>query len=160
MPTPMAGSAAASPSPDEAFTALTDGTRMAILRTLAEAAEPISFGELRSRVGVDDSRRSNYHLGKLMGHFVRQLEEGYRLRSAGHRVVQAVVSGAIAEAPVVSFTEVDVPCIYCGRSTVVEYRAGHVRQHCTGCAGTFGERIVDTDRAPGADDQRLPDEGG
>ncbi|MFW6447925.1 MAG: winged helix-turn-helix domain-containing protein [Halobacteriota archaeon] len=142
--------------PAEAFTALADGTRMAILQTLAETTEPIGFSELRSRVGVEDSGRFNYHLDRLTGHFVRRVEGGYRLSSAGHRVIQAVLSGAITEDPSVPPTEVDIPCIYCGRPTVLEYRAGRVRQHCTGCAGTFGERIVDTDRASGDDDRGLP----
>ncbi|PSQ18230.1 hypothetical protein BRD00_05685 [Halobacteriales archaeon QS_8_69_26] len=126
-------------SPDEAFAVLGNEIRMGILRALADADGPLPFSELRERVGTRDSGQFNYHLGKLTGHFVRQTEEGYDLRRAGDRVIQAVLSGAITDAPVLDPVEVEDPCIHCGAPTVVGFREGYVRHYCTECTGTYGE---------------------
>ncbi len=56
---------------------------------LAEAEAPLSFSELRQRVGIDDTGRLNYHLRELCGRFVRDGESGYELGTAGERVVLA-----------------------------------------------------------------------
>lgn len=57
---------------DAAFAAVSDPTRIAILRALAtharETGESVCrFSELRKRAGVDDSGRFRYHLNKLDG---------------------------------------------------------------------------------------------
>jgi DNA-binding transcriptional ArsR family regulator len=54
-------------TPDEAFAALGDPTRIAILRALFEDPhEPTAFSDLRRAVGVRDSGQFNYHLGELV----------------------------------------------------------------------------------------------
>ena len=40
--------------PEEAFAALSDGTRVEILRVLWDADDPLPFSELREAVGVWD----------------------------------------------------------------------------------------------------------
>jgi hypothetical protein len=75
--------------PTDALAVLGDETRIAILRALAEAEQPLSFSELRRRAGVDDAGRFNYHLSKLREYFVREEDGGYTLRHAGSRVVAA-----------------------------------------------------------------------
>lgn len=81
--------------PVEAFDALADETRLAILRALADRRQEaperptLSFSELRERVGVRDSGLFNYHLSKLVGRFVRERPEGYELGHAGRRVIRA-----------------------------------------------------------------------
>lgn len=132
-------------SPDDAFALLGNETRIGILQTLAEADDPLSFSDLHDRVGMRDSGQFNYHLDKLRGHFVHQTSEGYDLRRAGNRVIQAVLSGAITEAPVLEPTEIDGQCAYCGASTVVSFREGHLSHYCTECSGTYGESPVDPD---------------
>jgi hypothetical protein len=86
-------------SPDDAFATLGNETRLGILQTLGRAGEDLSFSVLRDRVGVEDSGQFNYHLEQLVGHFVRKTEDGYQLRRAGRRVVEAVLSGAVTDAP-------------------------------------------------------------
>jgi DNA-binding HxlR family transcriptional regulator len=54
----------------EAFEVLGNEIRTAMVLELADAG-PLSFSELRERVGVTDSGRFNYHLEKLVGRFVR-----------------------------------------------------------------------------------------
>lgn len=126
-------------APDDAFSVLGNETRMDILQTLAEADGSLSFSELRERVGVRDSGQFNYHLDKLVGHFLEDTEDGYGLRRAGSRVIEAVVSGAVTETPIIEPTQVDWPCSQCGAPTEVSYQQEWVAVSCTECAGLYGE---------------------
>jgi hypothetical protein len=130
-------------SPDEAFSVLGNETRIRILQALGEADGPLSFTDLRERVGIRQGAQFNYHLVKLVGHFVRKGEEGYTLRQAGRRVVEAVLSGAITEDPTVELTEVDAwPCPYCDAPTEVAFREERIERYCTACPGLYGESIT------------------
>lgn len=131
-------------SPDEAFALLGNETRLAILRTLAAAGEPLSFTELRNRVGIRQGGQFNYHLDKVVGHFVDKREDGYVLRQTGKRVVEAVLSGTLTEHPVVGPTVVEGwSCPYCGAPCEVRYREEHVERRCTSCTGLYGQRDDD-----------------
>lgn len=123
--------------PDEAFAVLGNETRMEILQTLAESNDSLPFSELRDRVGVSDSGQFNYHLDKLAGHFVIQTDDGYLLGSAGTRVIEAVMSGAMTDAPVMEPTRLDAPCPYCGAPIEVDYRDEYLLTRCTNCPGSF-----------------------
>ena len=138
-------------SPDDAFAALGNETRMDILRTLAEADAPLSFSELRERVGVSDSGRFNYHLDTVEGHFVRKTDGEYELRQAGRRVIGAVLSGAITDDPVVEPTEIDDPCPVCGAPTLVAFFEGRVEHYCTECAGYYGRDLPSSESATAGD---------
>ncbi|MFW5911149.1 MAG: winged helix-turn-helix domain-containing protein [Halolamina sp.] len=76
-------------NPTDALAVLGNETRVAILRTLADAEEPLPFSELRRRAEIHDAGRFNYHLSKLREYFVREIDGGYALREAGSRVVTA-----------------------------------------------------------------------
>ncbi len=71
------------------FDLLSDETRLAIVRALAESRcdDPgrpaLTFSELRERVGARDAGRFNYHLGKLRGVLVEKTDAGYRLTPRG-----------------------------------------------------------------------------
>ena len=125
-------------SPDDAFQVLGNETRMEILQTLGEAAGPLSFSEVRDRVGMRDSGQFNYHLDKVEGHFVEQRNGGYALRQAGRRVIQTVLSGAITEDPVVQPEMVDEPCPICGAPTVVAFHRERLNHYCSECSGYYG----------------------
>jgi hypothetical protein len=91
----------------EALSVLGNETRIRILQALADAAEPLSFTELRESVGIRDTGKFNYHLTKLCEYFVRETDDGYELGHAGSRVVAAsqaaanpVPSDAVEECPV------------------------------------------------------------
>jgi hypothetical protein len=73
----------------EALETLSNEHRLAILQTLAEADRPLSFSELRTAVGIDDSGQFNYHLTKLCERFVSDEDGGYSLGHRGERVVLA-----------------------------------------------------------------------
>ena len=62
-------------SPDEAFWLLGDQMRVAILRAVwVSSEEPNTFSEIRERIGSPDSGKFNYHLNKLVGHFLSKAE--------------------------------------------------------------------------------------
>ncbi|WP_458205084.1 DUF7347 domain-containing protein [Haladaptatus sp. NG-SE-30] len=90
--------------------------RIAILRELATADEPIAFSELRQRVGIRDTSRFNYHLSELRERFVRETDGKYELGHAGERVVFATAdldaNGAVALAE--AGTEQSDECAVCG----------------------------------------------
>lgn len=125
-------------SPDDAFAALGNEVRIEILKTLADADEPMSFSELRDAVGVRDAGRFSYHLNKLKDHFVSKKSEKYLLRQAGRHVIEAVYSGAVTRAPVIDRTKIDMACPYCEASTEVRFLEERVEAYCTACEGTYG----------------------
>jgi DNA-binding transcriptional ArsR family regulator len=124
-------------SPDDAFATLGNETRLGILQALGRAEGDLSFSELRDRVGVEDSGQFNYHLEQLVGHFVRKTEGGYQLRRAGRRVVEAVLSGAVTDAPDLDRTPVEETCELCGAPIEVARDGGSIAMYCTECAGRY-----------------------
>lgn len=129
---------AAGMSPDEAFAILANETRLGILRTLGDADGPLSFSELFERVDYDTTANFSYHLDRLDGHFVRHADDGYDLRQAGRRIVEAVLSGAVTADPVVERTEIGMACFLCGGTMELQYRQEHVGLYCADCGGTRG----------------------
>jgi hypothetical protein len=99
----------------DALATVANEHRLAILRELAGADEPLAFSALRRRVGLSDTGLFNYHLKELCGRFVRQTEGGYELGHAGERVVLAAgdldPEGAAALA---DRSEGDGECPVCG----------------------------------------------
>lgn len=125
-------------APDAAFSALGNETRIQILKTLGEADGPLSFTELRTRVGIRHGGQFTYHLDKLVGHFVVKTDEQYELLQAGRRVVEAVLSGAVTSDPVLEPTTIDEPCPRCGAGTAVAFYQERVEHYCTECSGHYG----------------------
>lgn len=82
--------------PEQAFAVLGNETRLTILLTLESADGALGYSELKRQVGVYDSGRFNYHLDKLLGHFIDGADDGYRLRDVGRRAAQAVVAETFA----------------------------------------------------------------
>lgn len=128
----------------EAFKALGNETRLAILLALWEAYDPhaeanvMPFSELRSRVGVADPGRFNYHLTELTDEFVSSTDDGYVLRRSGYSVVQTVIAGTMIEEATLAPTEIDIACPYCGSATAIGYEDENLYQVCTECVGRLG----------------------
>jgi len=141
-------------SPEEAFAILGDETRLNIIRVLWRAgalhayddidnsASTMSFSDLRRRVDVDDNGRFNYHLSKLVPHFVRKTDTGYRLSSGGKRIARTVVTIA-GEHDTEVAGEVRTDCPVCGADVVVTYEDQWLRFACTECPGLFGDAAPD-----------------
>jgi DNA-binding transcriptional ArsR family regulator len=102
--------------PTDPLAVLGHELRIAILRELAAADEPLPFSTLRERVGERDPGRFNYHLTELCRHFVRETGEGYELGPAGSRVIDvADRAGDAAGRPVdATLAAVEDDCPVCG----------------------------------------------
>ena len=132
-------------SPDEAFAAIGHDIRIRILEALTDADRadrPLSFSELRERVGTVDSGKFNYHLDKLAGHFLERSDDGYGFRPSGKRVAEAILSGAVTEAPTLELTRIDRACQHCGARVAVTYRRERLAVFCPACPGNFGSSNV------------------
>ena len=147
-----AAAGAAGPHAVDAFRLLSDETRMAILLALWEASDPegtddaLQFSELYDRVGYDDTGNFNYHLGKLTGHFVAETDEGYELRNAGQKIVNAVIAGRGLGERTLAPTEIDHACHRCGGPVVLGYEDEYLYLRCTECEGNIGPDS--TEQAP------------
>ena len=111
-----AAAGTASPHAVEAFKLLGDETRLAILLALWEAYDPhakdnsVSFSTLYDRVSIRDSGTFTYHLDKLVGHFVEETDDGYRLRNSGLTIVRAIIAGTGLEDSRLAPTEIPRSC--------------------------------------------------
>jgi len=121
-------------SPEEAFALLGDETRITTIRVLGDAGGgPLTFSELRERVGVSDSGRFNYHLGKLVGTFLKRTDEGYELTYAGHRIVGAILSGEYTRHASGETFAIDSECYRCRDLLSATYENEHVTIRCETC---------------------------
>jgi hypothetical protein len=129
--------------PDDAFALLGHETRIRIIEVLGEVGEPMAFSDIYDEVDLHDTAQFNYHLDRLVGHFVTKTDDGYELQRAGERVVEAILSGAITDDPVLDRTEIDASCPYCGATIEVEYDQEWVSSYCTECEGTYSGADVE-----------------
>jgi hypothetical protein len=122
--------------PAGAFGVVASDTRLDILRALWDAGDPQPFSAVREAVGVADSGRFNYHLGKLVGRFVRETAGGYELTYAGEWVVGSVRSGVYTES--VDRGPLDAgDCPRCAGQLRATYRDGIVEGVCKDCTETI-----------------------
>ncbi len=126
---------AASDGPADAFAALSDSNRVAILEALWEAdGHEASFSDLRSAVGMRDSGQFNYHLGKLTDQFVRQTDDGtYALSVAGIHVVGSIIGGTYTGETTVEARPADESCPWCGMAAVFAYEDEQFSIECPEC---------------------------
>lgn len=131
---------------EDAFSLLSDETRLAILRELADAAdeeftprsEPVSYAELMDRVGLRDSGNFNYHLNALRDRFVAKVEGGYRIRRAGLEIVRALRAGNLTGQRSLEPSPVDEHCPYCDAPIEVSVDDGWLLVVCSDCQGLYG----------------------
>lgn len=143
------------PGVEDAFSLLADETRLSILRALYAREKPLSFSELRERVGMRDSGQFNYHLGKLKGQFIEQSDDGYKLTMSGFRVLGAVFAGSYDE-QTIEPVPIDDPCPLCDGDLSAVYDRDHFEIVCEDC-----ETLIISYPAPpgilrGRDREELP----
>ncbi|WP_049901753.1 ArsR/SmtB family transcription factor [Halococcus agarilyticus] len=144
--------------PAEAFAALADPVRVAVLEALWTADDhTATFSELRTAVGVADSGRFNYHLSKLRDRFVTKEEGGYRLRLAGSRVVGALLSGAYTQTGSVESMAMEQACPFCGDTMTLHYENERVSISCVDCDTTSVNIGIPPGVFAGYDRESLPD---
>jgi hypothetical protein len=113
----------------DVFEPLTNETRLAILRALAEAASEtpadpwVEYTDLRDAAGVRDNGNFNYHLDRL-GEFVEKRPAGYRLSHVGMVAVTTMAAGGFDADW--TWGPVDAPgeCQFCERPVELRYEDG------------------------------------
>lgn len=127
-------------APADAFALIGNETRLGILEALWDADdESVRFSRLNEAVGMADSAQFNYHLGKLTGQYVRKTETGYELRTAGAKVVRAILAGSFNEHPHRKPFELDDGCTRCDEALVARYEDGMLALDCPNCGRAHGE---------------------
>ena len=130
-------------SPEEAFAALGNEHRLAIIHALWEAYNPLDsdasvpFSVLYDQVGIGDTGNFNYHLNQLLGHFVRQTDEGYALTPRGFEVAQSLIPYTVPDAAWIDSVEIDVPCIHCESPITFSHDGEYSIATCQSCTGQW-----------------------
>lgn len=133
-------------SPAATFELVAHETRVGTLEALRTAdGGPLSFGEIREAVGVDDPGQCHYHVDRLVDRFVRKTDEGYELSPAGWRLVGAVVSGGLTASLSSGTVPAEGSCSKCDGALVARLREGGVTVECEAC----GYVQCDPDVSPG-----------
>lgn len=144
--------------PEKVFAALSDATRIAVLRALWEAEDhTATFSELRAAVEMNDSGRFNYHLSKLRGRFITRTDDGYKLRLAGTRVVGALLSGAYTQIGSTKSVAMDQSCPYCGGPLTFQYGDEQAIIDCNDCEIVTIQFRIPPGVFAGYDHEMLPD---
>jgi len=125
----------------DALGSLGNRHRLSILLELAEAGQvqrnhlhTMSFTELYEAVDIESSSQFTYHLDQLVGPFISETAEGYRLTYSGRKVVRALLSGVYESTSSFESEDVAGSCVACNESAlhaVVEDELFTVR--CRSC---------------------------
>lgn len=119
----------------DAFDALSDPTRVAILRELVSQFyehddRAVGFADLRRAVGVDDPGRFNYHLDTLRDRFVTKQEAGYTPTVAGLKAMQSAEMGVYTGSTRPRSGTVGYDCAECGDPLTATYENGWLSVAC------------------------------
>lgn len=126
-------------SPERTFNILSSEIRLSILRALWESPDDsVSFSEIK-RYPYVETDNLDYHLRKLVGHFVRRGDGGYSLRYAGEQVMRVMLTGVLTEAPTMERREIDSRCPFCGAPVELQYEDEQLTARCTSCPGVTDE---------------------
>jgi hypothetical protein len=123
----------------EAFSLLAHEIRLEIVLALLENwaavyTEPQSYSALMDAVEMEDSGKFNYHLDKLRGVYVEEVDEGYVPTASATALYRAV----LAHRPTESLTRtesLDDPCPHCGEELIERYERSFYTLECSGCDG-------------------------
>ncbi|MDG5761463.1 ArsR family transcriptional regulator [Natronococcus sp. A-GB1] len=125
----------------DAIGALGNRTRLEILLALAEAQRErqeqwlrMSFTELYDAVDVSSTSQFSYHLDRLVGPFLAETDDGYRLTYGGDKIVRTLLAGFYENARSFGDTEVDGVCVFCeGESLVATVEREQFVVRCDAC---------------------------
>lgn len=140
-------------APEDAFAVVGHEIRMDVLVALWRAEEPLAYSELQDAVGVEDNGRFNYHLKQLVGHFVGNVDDEYELLYPGHRILDAMRTGAFHESATVDPVPVEGSCPRCGGDLTFEYDRHFGRVECGNC----DLNVVESPFLPAAVEGRAPE---
>ena len=152
----LSGEADTVSSSADVFSLLGDGVRLEIIAVLNDdELRTVSFSALHDQVGLADSGQFNYHLSKLVPHFVSKTDGGYRLTSAGRRVARAVNAGYYTKSVELAPFETEGACLFCGETALeASYTDEQFHIDCTAC----GEAVIGVNAPPSLVRGRQPAE--
>ena len=146
-----------------AFEIVGNEIRARILATLSAVRGPddpppmLSFSELREAVDIDvNSSKFNYHLQRLVGHYVERTDEGYRMRPAGMLLSRTIRAGTITRDLVASTIEIGVDCYRCDGPIVADTGFGEFWIECRDC-GHFYDMVMAPPASVAGDESALID---
>jgi hypothetical protein len=123
----------------EAFSLLGHELRLETLLALLEGwraarTEPRRYSDLMRAVGLQDSGKFNYHLGRLRGVYVRKQEGGYVPTAAATALYRAVLAHRPTAAAGRTRLDPEVTCPDCDSALAAEHEAGFLSVRCEVCA--------------------------
>ena len=121
----------------DAFSLLAHDIRLDIVLALLENwaavfTEPQSYSDLMAAVGMEDSGKFNYHLDRLRGVYVEQVEDGYVPTASAVALYRTVLAHRPTET-VTEAGELDEPCPHCGGTLREQYERSFFTLTCTDC---------------------------
>lgn len=125
----------------DAITALGNSKRLEILLALDKVEQEhqkpwhtMSFTELYDAVDVDSTSQFSYHLDQLVGQFVSETPDGYRLTYSGNKIVRTVISDVYESTSKFEDSEVSGTCLFCEEASLLAtLDAEQFRIRCTSC---------------------------
>lgn len=127
-------------TPEDTFALVGNEIRAAILQALGDARSldgprpVLSFAELRAAIRLDvRSSQFNYHLQQLVGQFVEDVGDGYRLRPAGTALYRSMRAETFDRDLEIDPFEVGVDCYFCETAVTAQYQTGTFTIQCPGC---------------------------
>ena len=138
---------------ETALSLLADENRVRIIEELGDATVSpetgiphLPYAELKSRVGIRNSGRFNYHLQKLLGNYVAKGDAGYRLRWPGMVLYRALVAGLLTGEADHSIdpVAVGIDCYRCGEPVEGCRYETLFRVRCSDCDANYADIYVPT----------------
>lgn len=125
----------------EAISSLGNSQRLRILLALGDEVrahhEPrhtMTFTELYQAVDIDSSSQFSYHLDQLVGQFVTETPDGYRLTDRGTRIARVIHSGVYESTSSLPDREITGACLFCEETDLLAtLDADLFRIRCTSC---------------------------
>lgn len=149
---------------DTAFSLLADDTRVRIIQELGRAtASPetgiptLPYADLKSRVGIRDSGRFNYHLKQLVGNYVAKEDGGYRLRWPGMVLYRTLVAGLLTDdtEPTIDRFAVGTDCHRCGDPIEAHLYETLFRVRCRSCDANYTDIYFPSHGLSGRSEEEL-----
>lgn len=135
----------------DAISSLGNPKRLQILLALDETErehhEPRhtkTFTELYDAVDIGSSSQFTYHLNQLVGQFVSETSNGYRLTYSGTKIVRVIRSGVYETTSAFEDRNVSGVCLFCDETTLLAtLDIDQFRIRCTSC-----DAVLITDFCP------------
>lgn len=133
-----------SPSPAAVFGLLSNEIRVDILRALAVAQyeadsmgsgpTELAFSEIYERTDVENTSKLSYHLGELVGPFLRKADGGYSFTHVGEKLVRLILADNYEHPPSFDSVEFEGQCMYCDETALeASLRFQFFMVTCQGC---------------------------